>query len=311
MKAEIIAQLTQSPTPVSGQHLSRSLGVSRVAIWKHIRALQVLGYDIEATSKGYRLHNAPDTPFPWRFGARADRLHYYPELDSTMDKAMELARQGCPPFTVVVAGRQTKGRGRLQRTWHSQTGGLYFTMVLRPLIPPAQSPLINLAAAVDLADTLDDLYGIDVRLKWPNDLLVNDLKLSGILSQIAADPDRIEFVNLGIGLNVRNSTRDIGQAAVALADLASAKVSRTDILAAFWDRLEQRLTGAHLADAIVQWRRRAITLGRRVKIQTLTDLYEGRAVDIDATGGLILQSDNGSRQTVVYGDCFHVGPNVA
>jgi BirA family biotin operon repressor/biotin-[acetyl-CoA-carboxylase] ligase len=305
VKAEILQHLSGKATVVSGERLSEALGVSRVAIWKHIRQLQELGYAIEAMPKGYRLLAGPDTPFPWAFGPRAERVHYYPEVGSTMDEAMALARAGCPDFTVVVADHQTKGRGRLQRTWQSGQGGLYFTMVLRPKIPTADSGLINLAAAVDLSATLQDLYGIRSQLKWPNDILVEGRKLCGILSQMSAEPDRIEFVNLGVGVNVHNDTRQVEPPAISVADIADRVVSRAEILSSFWDRFEERMNFGALHNVISQWKERAMTLGRQVKVQTLAETFEGRALDLENNGGLILEISDGSRKTVVYGDCFH------
>jgi BirA family transcriptional regulator, biotin operon repressor / biotin---[acetyl-CoA-carboxylase] ligase len=305
VKAKILTQLAQETKTISGERLSEMLGVSRVAVWKQIRQLQQLGYTIEASSKGYRLLSGPDTPFPWIFGERAERVHYYPEVGSTMDIAMELARKGCPDFTVVVADRQDKGRGRLQREWQSAPGGLYFSMILRPKIDPSAGPLINLAAAVDLADVLEALYGIQARLKWPNDVLVDERKLAGILSQMMADPDRIEFVNVGIGINVTNDTRSIRPPAVSIVDLTRHDVSRAEILKSFWDRFEGRFCAGHLLNTVAQWKQRAVTLGRRVKVQTLSGFYEGLAVDVEQSGGLVLQTDEGKRETILYGDCFH------
>ena len=305
MKADILAILDQTDETVSGERLSAALGVSRVAVWKHIRQLQEAGYEISATPRGYRLVSGPDTPYPWVFGKRSQLVHYYPELTSTMDRAMDLARGGCPGFTVVVAERQTKGRGRLSREWRSTIGGLYFTMVLRPLVTPDASPLINLAAAVDLAAVIESLYGIGCQLKWPNDVLVEERKLAGILSIMSAESDRIEFVNLGIGVNVHNDTRSVEPPAVSISKLTKQQVSRSDILLSFWERFERRLTDDRLDGTIDQWRRKAITLGRRVKVQTVHDSVEGRAVDLEETGALVLETDSGERKTVVYGDCFH------
>jgi BirA family biotin operon repressor/biotin-[acetyl-CoA-carboxylase] ligase len=305
MKTEILSMLSESETPVSGERLSSALGVSRVAVWKHIRQLQEVGYDISATPKGYRLVSEPDTPFPWVFGDRSKLLHYYPDVTSTMDKAMEFAQSGCPAFTIVVAERQHKGRGRLARSWQSAAGGLYFTMVLRPRIAPQLSPLLNLAAAVDLSAAIEDLYDIPCQLKWPNDVLVNGRKLAGILSVMSAESDRIEFVNLGIGVNVHNNTEAVQPPAVSISQLTKQHVSRSDILKKFWGRFERRLAEADLADVVAQWRQKAITLGRWVKVQTIHDYTEGRAVDLEETGALVLETAEGERKTVVYGDCFH------
>ncbi len=305
MKSHILNHLSQSEKPVSGETLSQKLGVSRVAIWKHIRQLQEHGYDIEATPKGYRLLSGPDTPFPWVFGQRAARVLYFPIVNSTMDEAMTLARDGCPDFTVVVADRQTKGRGRLARQWQSIQGGLYFTMVLRPNLLPAESALINLAAAVDMAETLISLYGVKAQLKWPNDILVGHRKLVGILSQMAAESDRIDFVNLGIGVNVYNDTKNVHPPAVSLVDLTHQPVSRSDVLITFWDRFEKRIKDGDLQNVIEQWKQYAVTLGRNVSVQTLKERIEGKAVDIEPNGGLILETAAGERKTIIYGDCFH------
>ena len=135
MKAEILNILRNQQDLVSGEHLSETLGISRVSVWKHIQKLRDHGYRIDASATGYRLGESPDELFPWEFYGRSERIAYYPEIGSTMDAAKELAREGCEPMTVVVAGRQTSGRGRLQRPWISDPGGLYFTMVLRPTVP--------------------------------------------------------------------------------------------------------------------------------------------------------------------------------
>ncbi|GAF85753.1 unnamed protein product, partial [marine sediment metagenome] len=139
MKGQILKILRKENEVVSGEMLSSELGITRVSIWKHIRRLRESGYSIIGTPKGYRLINSPDIPFSWEFPERESQIHYFSEVTSTMDVAKDLARKGCPDFTVVVAGHQKKGRGRLKRIWFSSEGGLYFTIVLRPKISPVVS----------------------------------------------------------------------------------------------------------------------------------------------------------------------------
>jgi BirA family biotin operon repressor/biotin-[acetyl-CoA-carboxylase] ligase len=127
------------------------------------------------------LPHDPDSLHPWAFDAWQDRIHYFEETTSTMDEAMALARKGCPDFTVAVAQRQTRGRGRMQRTWLSADGGLYFTVVVRPDIPMMLAGLVNLAAAIDMADLLRSMHRVDAQLKWPNDILVGNHKICGIV----------------------------------------------------------------------------------------------------------------------------------
>ena len=204
MKRRILTFLQEADDILSGEQMSALLGVSRVSVWKHIRSLQAAGYPIESTPKGYRLAERPDVLQPWEFPGREGRMHCHDTVDSTMAIARQLARDGCPEFTVVTADRQTSGRGRLGRVWHSRPGGLYFTIVLRPALPAPLSSLTTFAAGLTWARLLKEEYGIDTGLKWPNDLLVGERKLSGMLSEMEAQGEWVTFVNIGIGINVNN-----------------------------------------------------------------------------------------------------------
>ncbi|KGO33665.1 hypothetical protein JT06_13305 [Desulfobulbus sp. Tol-SR] len=305
MKKRILEMLRETSQPLSGQEISRRLEVSRVAVWKHISQLKQSGLAIESTARGYRLLTIPDTPFPWLFGPRSALIHYHPELDSTMNRAMDLARAGCPPYTVVVADRQLQGRGRMQRQWQSEEGGLYFSMVLRPTLLPRVCPVINLAVALDLVATLARCCGIAARVKWPNDVLVDGRKIAGILSQMEVEADQVAFINVGIGLNLNNRPEIADKPAVSALQLTGRRSNRAEVLADFLHRFEARMAAFSRADVLQQWRERTITLGRRVAITTLRDSCEGLAVDIDDEGGLILEMADGARRTVFYGDCFH------
>ena len=287
MKKRILEMLRETSQPLSGQEISRRLEVSRVAVWKHISQLKQSGLAIESTARGYRLLTIPDTPFPWLFGPRSALIHYHPELDSTMNRAMDLARAGCPPYTVVVADRQLQGRGRMQRQWQSEEGGLYFSMVLRPTLLPRVCPVINLAVALDLVATLARCCGIAARVKWPNDVLVDGRKIAGILSQMEVEADQVAFINVGIGLNLNNRPEIADKPAVSALQLTGRRINRAEVLADFLHRFEARMAAFSRADVLQQWRERTITLGRRVAITTLRDSCEGLAVDIDDGGGLI------------------------
>jgi BirA family biotin operon repressor/biotin-[acetyl-CoA-carboxylase] ligase len=304
-KQTIIAVLKAADAVVSGEALSAQLGISRVSIWKHIKGLVQAGVPIVSSPKGYRLVPDPDSLLPWGFDARWDRMHYFPEIDSTMDEAMRLARKGCPDFTIVVAQRQTRGRGRMQRSWVSDDGGLYFTIVVRPDIPLMRSGVVNLAAAVDMATLLQSELGLDAGLKWPNDILVDKKKICGILTQIEGEGDQVAHMNIGVGLNVNNSPDIQAPSAVSLKSLLGRKVPRRDILVAFLDAFERRLAAFDSAAAIEAWKSSNVTLGRRVRVATLKETVAGTAMDLDAHGGLIVQLADGSRRLVMHGDCFH------
>jgi BirA family transcriptional regulator, biotin operon repressor / biotin---[acetyl-CoA-carboxylase] ligase len=304
-KEKIIEILKDSDQPISGQEISRHLNVSRVAVWKHIGQLKNSGFEIESSAKGYSLIAIPDTPFPWMFAGRSARIHYFPELGSTMDTAMQLARNGCPPFTVVIADRQVKGRGRLQRMWQSEAGGLYFSIVLRPVLIPTVCPVINFAAALDLVETLEHCCQVRADVKWPNDVLVNGRKIAGILAQMEAEAEKVSFINIGIGLNVNNNPICDDKPAVSVLQLTGCQKDRAQILADFLDRFENRMADFSRKKVMAAWKLRNITLGRRVKVVTVRDSVEGLALDVDENGGLILESEDGSHHTVLYGDCFH------
>ena len=304
-KQKIFKILNQADGVVSGETLSAELGVSRVSIWKHIQALIQSGMSIVSSPKGYRLTRDPDSLLPWEFDSRQDRIHYFRETASTMDEAMVLARKGCPDFTVVVAQRQTRGRGRMKRAWLSADGGLYFTIVLRPDIPMMLAGLVNLAAAIDMANILRSLYPVDARLKWPNDILVNKHKICGVLSQMEAEGEQVAHMNIGIGLNVNNAPETEEPIAISLRALLGRSVPRREILVAFLDAFEKRVLTFDPHVVIEEWKSHNVTLGRPVRVSTVKDMVEGTAVDVDAHGGLILRLVDGTRQTVIYGDCFH------
>lgn len=223
-----------------------------------------------------------------------------------METAYQLARDNCPGGTVVVAGRQTKGRGRMTRVWHSEEGGLYFNIVQRPELPLDQSARVGFAASLSMAESLRRLFGVDAKVKWPNDLLVQDRKIAGMLSQIEAEKDRIVFLNIGIGLNVNNTPTESAPESISLLSILKKKVSRKKILFDFLRRFNSRIHNATAMGTVIDdWKTHTITLGRKVKIVTRQGIYQGTAVDVDGSGALILQLEDGILRTVLYGDCFH------
>ena len=305
MKGQILKILRNIGGIVSGQALSAELKISRVSIWKHIQKLQALGYDIQATAKGYRLERSPDVPYPWEFPDWKFKIFYYPELTSTMDRAKELARKDCPHFTTVIAGRQSSGRGRLKREWLSEKGGLYFTMVLRPDLPTVLSFKVSFLASLTLAGLLQEVFGIDARVKWPNDILVDERKIAGMLAELEADSDRVVYINIGVGININNDPSLIEPAATSLKNILGREVSQKDFLARYLDAFEQRVQTAAFDRVIEDWKRYAVTLNRNVRVVTTHEVFEGKAIDVDDNGALVLKCTDGSLKRVLYGDCFH------
>ena len=305
MKGKILKELRSRKDIVSGEFLSSILGISRVSVWKHIHKLQDLGYNILSTPNGYQLLDSPDILFPWEFPGRESNIHYFSELSSTMDTAKDLARKNCPDFTVVVAGRQTKGRGRLNRQWVSDDGGLYFTLVLRPDIPVPISSRVNFLASLTLARVLREMYRIEAAVKWPNDILVDDRKLSGMLSELEAEADRVFFINIGMGINVNNDPTAVEPGAISLKTILGRESSRIKLLSGFLDEFEDRLKNAEFENIISEWKQYTVTLQRQVRIVTQREVTEGLAVDVDENGALVVRLADGSIKKITYGDCFH------
>ncbi len=305
MKKEILQLLRQASQPLSGEKLSSALGVSRVTIWKHIKALIGHGYDISATPKGYLLVSGPDTPFSWEYPDRQERILYFESVESTMDVARDLARQDCPHLTVVVADAQGEGRGRMRRVWHSDRGGLYFTLVLRLAMPPQHIGRVNFYTSSIIAETLRQDYNVAADVKWPNDILVDGRKLCGMLSEMEAEGEMATFLNIGIGLNVNNDPTTLEPRAVSLLQIVGKKVSRRELLANFLDRFEQNLESAMGPSVIERWKSFNATLGRTVTVKTHKETIKGRAVDVDADGSLFIEQQDGTVTKIIYGDCFH------
>lgn len=306
MKGRILYILRDEDGIVSGETISSTLGISRVSIWKHIRKLQESGYDIRSTPTGYQLYGSPDIPFSWEFPGKEDKIHYYQEVSSTMDIARDLARKGCPSFTVVIAGSQTMGRGRLKRVWLSDEGGLYFTVVIRPDIPLIMSSRVNFMASVALAKTLRDMFGIEALVKWPNDILIDGRKISGMLSEMEAEADMVSFINIGIGVNANNDPVPEEPMSTSLKRLVGRNVSRKEILSSFLNLFENRISEGNYEDVMPQWKEYAVTINREVKIVTTSGEYYGTAIDIDDNGSLLLKQPDGRIKTVLFGDCFHI-----
>jgi BirA family biotin operon repressor/biotin-[acetyl-CoA-carboxylase] ligase len=306
MKGQILNALRERSDYLSGETLSKQLGISRVSIWKHIHGLKDDGYVIEASPRGYRLVSSPDLLLPCEFPDLEQKIHYFPEIGSTMDAARELAKKGAEEGTIVIAEAQTRGRGRLSRQWLSPEGGIYFTLILRPRISPAYAPRINLMAAIAVAATIRKLFGLKAELKWPNDVLIKGKKVSGILAEMDAEMDVVNFVNVGIGINANNSFTRFEETATSLKDALGREISRRQFLSALLLEIHRWLPLLMEAALLEEWKKLSVTLNKNVRIMSLGEEAIGQAMDVDATGALILKGKDGSLRTVLVGDCIHL-----
>lgn len=302
---------------ISGEELSRRLGVSRTAVWKHIQALREEGYVIDSQPRsGYRLLERPDLLLPGEVQAGLQthvfgrQFHHYAEVGSTNDVARELANEGAPEGTVVVAEKQTRGRGRLGRNWFSPSGqGIWFSVILRPPLAPSEVTKITLVAAVAVARALRGLTGLDVRIKWPNDLLVGGKKLVGILTQLNAEVEKINYVVIGIGVNANVDMTtfppEVRTIATSIRVELGQPFSRVKILQRILEELEtayQSFIHGGFPSLLQEWKQLSYTLGRWVKVTQPTEEVEGLATDVDEDGCLVLRLADGSCRRVIAGD---------
>ncbi len=310
-KDAILEQLRSSKAEhVSGTELARRLGVSRTAIWKHIRALEADGYGIEAVpSRGYRITSEPDLIRPAELTRLTGKpVRYLQETASTNTAAMELAAQGAEEGTVVVAETQTGGKGRLGRNWLSPRGNLHASVILRPAVPPHHAPLVTLVGAVAVATALRRTPGIPAGIKWPNDILINGKKISGLLTEMSAEADRIRHVVLGIGINCNANLDvlpgDVRGRATSLAVETKGSVDRTAILGVVLAELAAwyRLFLQDRQRVLATWKDLNVTIGSVVAVSGAGETLSGTASGIDDSGRLLLQLPDGSVRTVAAGD---------
>ncbi|KXZ18044.1 biotin--acetyl-CoA-carboxylase ligase [Bacillus nakamurai] len=296
---------------ISGQKISDALGCSRTAVWKHIEELRKEGYEVEAVRrKGYRLIKKPGklSESEIRFGLKTEflgkQLYYHDVLPTTQKTAHELANDGAPEGTLVVADKQTAGRGRMSRVWHSQEGnGIWMSLILRPDIPLQKAPQLTLLSAVAVVQAIEAAAGIQPAIKWPNDLLIHGKKAVGILTELQAEEDRVRSVIIGIGINVNQQAADfpdeLQDIATSLSLEAGEKIDRAgliqEILQTFEKRYLDYLTHGFTPIKLL-WESYAIGLGNELQARTLQGTFYGKSLGIDDEGVLLLETKDGIKK---------------
>jgi BirA family biotin operon repressor/biotin-[acetyl-CoA-carboxylase] ligase len=296
---------------VSGPALAERLGVSRAAVWKHVEALREKGFSIDSTDAGYVVGAVPE------FGAAAVEygldapytVEYHPTIGSTNDRGRELATAG-ETDVVVLADEQTGGRGRLRREWSAPSGGIWLSVVLAPECPPAHAPIYTLAAAVATTRAAREA-GVEASIKWPNDVVVADdtaerggRKLAGILTEMEGEANRVSWLLVGIGVNANVDADDLPDGATSIRAETGDVERRLFVQRLLEEFHALRDDPETILDA---WREFAETLGRRVRVETTTEVVEGEAVGVTFPGALVVRTDSGER-AVHAGDCEHLRP---
>ena len=297
--------------------MARRLGISRAAVWKQIQALRLRGYKIaSSTRRGYFLMEMPDLLDAGRIKKNlvtnwlGRDILILPEASSTNAVALSSIGQR-KSGSIILAETQKEGRGRLSRGWASPPGGIWMSLVLRPNIPLSRVYRINMAASVSICRAVCQL-GLEAGIKWPNDILIREQKLCGILTELGAQVDRLDYAVVGVGLNANNDTAAFPSQwrSTSLAARLGRSIDRCALIAAILNEMEQALDDIESHELYEEWRSRSLTLGKRVRISSAEGDLMGQVLDLDQDGALILEQ-GGDRRRILAGDCIHLRPERA
>jgi len=317
----LLTLLSENATIViSGARIARETGMSRTTVWRWVDQLRKLGVQVKGQrSTGYFLEKVPDVLTPDLFRKRlkgnlfGKRVFHFFKTDSTNRVAMDLGYAGEPEGTVVMAEAQTAGRGRVGRSWHSEKGtGLYFTVLLRPKLAPAQAPLLTMLAGVSAHAAIAEQTGLVPELKWPNDLLLNGKKLGGILTEMHAEPSAVRFVIVGIGINVNQEKfpLELASTATSIRKESGRMSYRLELLVRLLTQFESDYNRfLREGPSFVVERFESVSSfakGRRVRVDTGTEWYTGVTAGLSPEGLLLVSRDNGALTTVIAGDVTEV-----
>jgi len=303
---------------VSGEVLARKLKISRVAVWKQIQKLKDMGYKIISDQNlGYCLISHPDLLIPQEVQRGLSttyigkKIFYFPELESTNIAAKEKAlhrAEGMGEGTLIIAERQSAGKGRLGREWFSPAGGIWLSIILYPQLPPSYIPRITLMTAVATVKALENYTLIKPKIKWPNDILINEKKVCGILTEISAELDIINWLVVGIGINVnidhREFPEDIQENTISLKEALGKEVLRVKLAQTFLQEFEKyydKLKRKEFPSILREWKLYSHTLGRKIRVDMGERIIAGEAVGINEEGALILKKEDGELIKIISG----------
>lgn len=322
MRSKIIGMILDNEKDfMSGEEISKKLGISRSAVWKHIKALKEEGYDIESVNKkGYRLKEKPmdllssqniNHELKTKFIGK--NIIHFETIDSTNTYSKSIAMKE-PEGTVVISEEQTKGRGRLGRIWDSKAHeGIWMSIILKPDILPYKATFLTIIAGASIAKALNDL-GIKVGIKWPNDIILNGKKLCGILTELSAEIERINYIVLGIGMNVKNKDfpSDIENIATSLYK-EGYEISRVDIVRYILCELEKNyiryIVDGDKKSIIDIYKKYSVVLNKNIYIIKNEEKELVNCIDINLDGNLIVKRSDGSIDEIISGEVSVRGEN--
>ncbi len=295
---------------LSGQDLSDVLKISRVAVWKHIKKIQTLGYKIESKQKlGYRLIDNTEKLLPWEITRDlktqliGKRVYYFEEIDSTQNFAQNIAGDKKENGTIIIAEKQTSGRGRLDRKWTSPKGGIWFSLIIHPKFDVSSSTLIPILSAVALSKSIKSVLDIETEVKWPNDITMNGKKVAGVLVDASFQTNSIDYLILGIGINFDIDTKKLEKRLTKTPnfygiDSLRGKEDKTPpkkLLKEFLLQFEKnlfQLDKGEKSKIIKEWTKRAAGIGKKITINTSNGKISGISQGIDNDGALKIKTRN-------------------
>lgn len=316
MKTKILSLLRNTTEYLSGQEICEYLGVSRTAVWKVMNQLKDEGYIIEAIqNKGYRILEYPDILSKSEIASRLQtswagrEIRFYEEISSTNIEAKKLAEEGEPHGTLVVADKQNAGRGRRGKTWESPAGSsVYMTILLRPEFPPDKASMLTLLMALSVRNAVADVSGMEVQIKWPNDIVLHGKKICGILTEMSAELDYIHYVVIGVGINVNQKTfpEEIHVTATSLFMESEKKHVRAALIERsmyyFEQYYDQFLEIQNLEGIWSEYNKYLINIEKRVRVLDPKGEFEGIAVGINNLGELLVKKDDNEVTEVYAGE---------
>ncbi|MBV7276521.1 biotin--[acetyl-CoA-carboxylase] ligase [Clostridium sp. PL3] len=317
MKDKILHLLKENEGDfISGQLISKNLGVSRTAIWKYINSLKDAGYQIESISKrGYRLLSSPDLLTFEEISANLNtscigrNIMYFQTIDSTNNKAKELANAS-DNGTVIISEEQTSGRGRLGRAWKApKFKGIWMSIILKPDIDPPNIPKITQVGAAAVIKTLND-FNINAYVKWPNDIILNNKKVCGILTEMSGELNRINYVVMGIGINVSIKKEEFPESlrdtATSLICETGNELKRKDLVTKLLNNFEilynEFAYKNDITNSIKICRENSILIGKEIRVVKINNELFGKAIDLNEAGELVVQYADGTIENIVSGE---------
>ena len=304
MNSEILEALRETDGYVSGQDLCNKFGVSRTAVWKAIKQLKEAGYEIEAVpNKGYHIVSAPDLMNKVELESirnttwAGQEIYYYDVTDSTNIRAKELAEEGHPSGTLVVADRQEAGRGRRGRSWDSPSGtGIFMTLLLKPEMNPNHASMLTLVAAMAVARAISKCAGTEALIKWPNDIVIGGKKICGILTEMSAQFDFINHIVIGIGINVHNEhfPEEIAETAGSIFLQTGKRIRRAELIEQILEQFEHYyaifMETEDLSGLVKEYNSILVNMNKSVRVLDPKEPFEGKAMGITKKGELIVDT---------------------